>query len=63
VEREELVKKMRARVETCRRLANSTTDQRAAETLKQIAEEGEVDIERLLPRAERASACNAAFHP
>jgi hypothetical protein len=48
MERDELVKKMRARVETCRRLANSTTDQRAAETLKQIAEEGEADIKRLL---------------
>jgi len=38
---------MRARVEQCRRLANSTTDKRTATILLQMAEEGEADIKRM----------------
>lgn len=39
---------MGSRVEQCRRLAKSTTDQRAAKVLLQIAEDGEADIARIL---------------
>ena len=46
--RDEIIKQIRARVETCRRLANVTTDERTAETLKQMADEGDADIKRLL---------------
>ena len=46
--RDEIIEKMRNRVKLCRGLANSTTDPRAAEVLRQIADEGEADIARLL---------------
>lgn len=39
---------MGSRVEQCRRLARSTTDERAAKILLQIAEDGEADIARIL---------------
>jgi hypothetical protein len=52
MERDELIKKIRGRVEMCRRLASSTTDQRAAEVLRQMADEGEADINLL--RAENS---------
>jgi hypothetical protein len=42
-----VIAKMRARVAQCRRLANSVTDPRAAKILRQMADEGEVDIKRL----------------
>jgi hypothetical protein len=45
---EELIAKMRGRVEQCRRLAAATTDQRTATTLRGMAEEGEADIKRLM---------------
>lgn len=48
MERDEIVKKMRGRVETCRRLAKSTSDQRTVDILNQMADEGEADIKRLL---------------
>jgi hypothetical protein len=48
VERGELIKKIRGRVEMCRRLAGSTTDRRAADILRQMADEGEADIKPLL---------------
>ena len=54
MERDELIKKMRARVEQCRRLARSTTDDRTAEVLRQIADEGEADIARLLAEKEKS---------
>lgn len=44
MKRDELIKKIRGRVEMCRRLANSTTDQRTAETLRKMADEGDADI-------------------
>jgi len=43
----DLIAHMRARVEQCRRLANMITDERAAEVLRKMAEEGEADIRRL----------------
>ena len=48
MERSDLIKKMRARVDQCRHLAKTTTDERTAQILRQIADEGEADIERLL---------------
>jgi hypothetical protein len=39
---------MRARVETCRRLAGSIMDERATRALNDMADEGEADIKRLL---------------
>lgn len=47
MEREELIKKMRGRVDMCRRLARTTTNQGTAETLRQMADEAEADIRRL----------------
>jgi len=48
MENDELIKKMRGRIEQCRRLARSIMDDQAAAVLNQIADEGEADIERLL---------------
>ncbi len=48
MERDELIQKMRGRVDQCRRLARSTTDQRTADVLNQMADEGEADIKRLI---------------
>lgn len=45
---EDLIPKMRGRVEQCRRLARSTTDRETAAILNQMADEGEADIARLL---------------
>lgn len=39
---------MASRVEQCRRLAKSTTDERTAKILLKIAEEGEADIARMV---------------
>ena len=44
----ELIAKMRARIAKCRRLAESTSDPRAATILRGMADEGEADIKRLL---------------
>jgi hypothetical protein len=44
---EEVIAEMRARVEQCRRLARTTNDSRVAETLRQMANEGEADIAKL----------------
>jgi hypothetical protein len=45
---DEVIKKMRARVAQCRRLASQTTDLRATVVLNEMANEGEADIQRLL---------------
>ena len=44
----DLIAHMRERVDKCRRLAEMITDDRAAKILRQMAEEGEADIRRLL---------------
>ena len=44
----ELITKMRARVERCRRLARMSNDERISEELLAMADEGEADIARLL---------------
>ena len=46
----ELIAKMRGRIDQCRRLAKSTTDPRAAEILRQMADEGEADLKKLQDR-------------
>lgn len=48
MDQSELIAKLRARVEQCRRLAATTTDPRAALTLRGMADEGEADIQRVL---------------
>lgn len=47
METSELIAKIQGRVDQCRRLANSTTDQRTALTLRGMADEGEADIKRI----------------
>jgi hypothetical protein len=48
MQRDDLVTKIRSRVEQCRRLALSTTDEHTARVLNEMAKEGEADIARLL---------------
>jgi len=48
MENAEIIAKMRGRVEQCRRLARSTTDDHTRMVLNQMADEGEADIARLL---------------
>lgn len=52
----ELIGHIRSRIDRCRRLASATTDARAAEVLKQIAEEGEADLARLIAEAAGSGA-------
>ena len=47
MDRDELIKKMRGRIDMCRRLATSTTDPKTAQTLRLMAEEGERDLGQL----------------
>jgi hypothetical protein len=49
---DDIISHIRSRVARCRRLANMITDTAAATILRQMADEGEEDIKRLL--AERA---------
>lgn len=44
---DDVLKRMKARVAQCRRLADATTDERAAKILRQMADEGEADIKRI----------------
>ncbi len=48
MEKNELIKKIRGRVEQCRRLAKSTTDAQTAKILNEMADEGEADIKRMI---------------
>lgn len=45
---EDAIWNMRARIERCRRLAGETTDDRAAKILRDMANEGEADLARML---------------
>lgn len=47
------LKRMRERVEQCRRLAGHVSDPKAVAILKQMAEEGEADLKRLLAEREQ----------
>ena len=49
-----LVRKMRVRVEQARRLAKYVNDQRTTEALLKMAEEGEADIRRLEEEGRRS---------
>jgi hypothetical protein len=53
MERDELIAKMRNRVEQCRRLANAISSPVARKTLLDMAEEGEADIRKLEEAAGR----------
>jgi hypothetical protein len=44
---DDVLKRMKARVAQCRRLADATTDARAAKILRQMADEGEADVKRI----------------
>jgi hypothetical protein len=48
---EDVIANIKARVAQCRRLADLITDDRTASILRQMAEEGEADVQRL--QAER----------
>jgi len=39
---------MRERIDMCRRLAKSINDQEAARILREMADQGEIDLKRLL---------------
>jgi hypothetical protein len=52
---DELIAKMKARVARCRMLADSTTDLHAARILRDMADEGETDIVRLLSEGDGGS--------
>ena len=43
----ELIARMRRRIDMCRRLAKTTTDQRTADILMHMADDSEQDIDRL----------------
>jgi hypothetical protein len=43
----EIIAKIQAKVDQCRRLAEGTTDPRTALTLRGMADEGERDIQRI----------------
>ena len=47
---------MRERIERCRRLAKYVTDQRTTEALREMAEQGEINLARLI--AEREARAN-----
>lgn len=55
MEQNELIAKMRGRVDQCRRLADAATDTRTALTLRGMADEGEADIKRLLEEGTKKS--------
>lgn len=52
----ETIAKMASRVEQCRRLAKSTTDENTARILLQMAQEGEADIARMLAESGESDA-------
>jgi len=47
---------MRQRVEMCRRLARSTTDPKTAKILRDMADQGELDLKKLLAEREANGA-------
>ena len=49
---EQSIANIRSRIERCRRLAADTTDDRAAKILRDMANEGEVDLARMLAEEE-----------
>lgn len=51
MDRDELILKMRARVEQCRRLANALTSPIARKALLEMADDGEADIQKLEDQA------------
>ena len=48
MDRGALIAKMRMRMAQCRQLAEGATDERTANILRSMAEEGEADIARVL---------------
>jgi len=56
MERHELLKKMRGRVEQCRRLAGYIMDDKARRELRAMATELETDIARILAESDHPRA-------
>ena len=54
MDREQLAEKMRSRITLCRNLADTTHDPATARALREIADEGERDLGRLLGDDEAA---------
>ena len=48
---DEVIANIRARIAQCRRLADMITDEQAAAILRQMADDGEIDLRRLEGRA------------
>jgi len=48
MDQQQIAEKMRSRIALCRNLAESTSDPKTAEALRQIADEGQRDLDRLL---------------
>ncbi len=48
MDREQIAEKMRSRITLCRNLADTTHDPETAKALRQIADEGQRDLDRLL---------------
>lgn len=57
---QETINKMRARVEMCRRLAKHTHDHQTAQVLREMADEGETDVQRLQAELDALSNMNEA---
>ena len=47
---------MRERIDMCRRLANNINDQDAARILRKMADQGEIDLKRLLEERDQNQA-------
>jgi hypothetical protein len=57
---QDVIGKMRARVDQCRFLAKHTTDERTAIVLLQMADEGEADVRRLEAQSDASGTDGAA---
>ena len=59
----ELIAKMRGRIDQCRRLARSTTDEHAARILQQMADEGEADLAKLIAAEDGEAPAEILIQP
>lgn len=48
MDREELIEKIRGRIATCRNLAAAAADPKTARGLRELAEDGQRDLDRLI---------------
>ena len=52
-ESDDPLKHMRERIDMCRRIAKNITDTEAARVLREMADQGEIDLKRLLEEREQ----------